>query len=238
MGQCLGGASKGPNAQEHLSNMSQDKIDDQLAKAIATKAQRIPELNRERVWTPEEVAALSKVGQPWAWLEDDTMGLRYEYPTLWESLPPLKNGTRLDRVVRTGHLVKENHMRPSGEMCVGFARFNAKAPKDPVLLETFMTFTEKLTNGASRISGGKILLKETLPAGSFKSSTHPVVHNLSTFLQSDGTTSRVEQWMLLSRDRAMFVAITIFNSDLPCYDTYRPIQDRWLASVKFADGTM
>jgi len=235
MGACQSNPSGANTTDRAVKVMSQAKMDSALAKVVATKQERIPPLDRERVWADAEVAALSDESQGWEHLEGDEMGVHFDYPSNWELLPPLRvGGTRYDRVVRTAHLLRPNHLRPSAEMAVGFAHFNNRKLNESISVENFIVFTDKMTESARKLPGAQLLAHETLPAGAFKGNTHPVVHNMLTFAQNDGTTSHVEQWLILSRDQTIMCTLTIFNGDLPCRETYGNVQRRWLESVQVA----
>jgi hypothetical protein len=225
------------NADRAIGGMAQVKVDALMNKAIITKMSRIPQLDREREWTFEEVDSLASAEQAWADLTDDRRGVRFSYPSNWQLAPPVRiRLTRYERVVRTGHLLSPKHMRCSAEMSVGFANFNAKKPTEAISVSTFIKLTGQISEATRRIQGGALLVSETLRAGVFKNSVHPVVHNLSTFDQPDGTTTRVEQWMMLSKDRTMQCMITLFNSDLSAHAMYGDMQTRWRDSIELAPG--
>jgi len=218
---------------EAIRGMSEVRVSAMMKRLIATKMERIPPADRTRVWTAQEVAALSSEAQAWAELADDPHGVRFDYPTTWELLGPVvpTGMKRYERIVRTGHLFRSSHARTSAEVAVGLAPFNVKRPKDAISEATFAQFTAQMASSVRRIPNGTLVLNETLPARSFKGSCHAVVHNIATFAQADTTTSRVEQWLLLSRDRTTMCAITLFNVDLTCWEVFGAMQMRILESV-------
>ncbi|KAL1527415.1 hypothetical protein AB1Y20_016083 [Prymnesium parvum] len=221
--------------EDKLRAVSQQQIDHTMQKAIASKMDRIPDLDRTREWTAEALESLCARDAPWEALEDP-MGFSFEYPTRWELIGPVQSSpTQYVRQVRTAHVLQPRHARCSAEMSVSFAAFNHQRPRDQVSVEAFLKLCQHLADGARKV--GTVLEQETIAPGGFKASKHPVVRILSHFGQSDQTTTRVEQWLMMSVDRRTFCTITLFNSDLPQYDQYGDMQRRYLDSVSFKPGT-
>eukprot|EP00307_Rebecca_sp_RCC1486_P005186 CAMPEP_0119411604 /NCGR_PEP_ID=MMETSP1335-20130426/4297_1 /TAXON_ID=259385 /ORGANISM="Chrysoculter rhomboideus, Strain RCC1486" /LENGTH=238 /DNA_ID=CAMNT_0007436261 /DNA_START=1 /DNA_END=717 /DNA_ORIENTATION=+ len=236
MGVCSSKPKEGA-ADRVWGAMPQSKVDASMNKAIATKMDRIPPLDRARVWSAEEIAALSSSEQPWGEVTDDPRGVRFSYPTTWDLIGPVAvSKARYERLVRTAHVLNEQHARCTAEMSVGLVYFNGSKPTEPISIQNFDKMTAQISDSASRLPGGALLTHETLPAGVFKSSTHHVVHNVSQFAQPDATTTRVEQWMMLSKDRTTMCTITLFNSDLSAHETYGEMQRRYLESVQLPEG--
>lgn len=229
--------STGANADEAWSSMPQKKVDKSMNDAVATKMERVPELDREREWSAAEIAALSSTEQPWETVTDDPRGLRFDYPTAWQLVGPRTIGvSRYERLVRTAHVLNKTHIRCSAEMSIGFAHFNPKKPRQKISLETYDKMTAQIEASSRKVEGCILLTSEKLDAGVFKGSKYPVVHTISKFAQPDGTTSRVEQWMLLSVDRTTQCVLTTFNSDLPAAETYGAMQHRFIKSVELPKG--
>lgn len=238
-----------PGTDKAFGGMSQGQLSAKLNRSIATKLDRIPPLDRTRVWTAAEVAALSRADQASGELTHCPFGIKLVYPATWQlvgsmqaagakRLGPMQPAgvKRYEWLVRTGHLFKPNHMRTTAEVGVGIAPFNTNRPTDAVTEATFAQFSAQLAMATNDIPGGKLLLNETLPANAFKASRYSVTHSVSTFEQSDQTTSRAEQWLMLSEDRTSMCVISLFSADLSCWEKYGAMQTRVLESITFTDA--